>query len=143
MARHKTQKEKLLYLGLEKATKTIRERFNNMPFLRTHKLSLEQWLIIEIVANTPNINQKKIIEKLGKEPASISRLVSKLEQKNLLVKKIHPEDKKQTQLSLTPESTELFSSNRKQIDKEFREIFNSLYEREFYLMLDLLTRFTK
>lgn len=129
-----------MYLSLEQAAKKIREKFNAMPQLRNNGLSFEQWLIVELIGKNPGINQKKIIEILLKEPASVSRMVKKLIERNILIKKKDELDKKVMKLFLTKKGQIIFDDFKKNIDKEFKEIFSGIYERELYLMIDVLKR---
>ncbi len=140
MARQKIIKEKLLYLSLEKTTKRIREIFNNIPAIKSNSLSLEQWLIIELIGKNEGIHQKKIVAILSKEPASISRLVNKLISRNIIEKIRDDNDKKVLRLSLSDIGLKLYEDNKKAVDKTFKDIFSTIFERELYLVMDILNR---
>lgn len=140
MAKQKLIEEKQLYLGLESAAKRIRERISAIPSLRDNQLGLEQWLILEQVGKYPGIHQKRIIDKLNKEPASVSRMVKKLIQKELLYRQKNEENKKIAELFLTNKAEQLYIQAKKDVDSEFKEIFSSFYERELNLLIDILKR---
>jgi len=140
LTRTKTIKEKLLYLSLEKTTKKIRELFNNSEALKSNELSLEQWLIIELVGKNEGINQKKIIEILSKEPASVSRMVKKLTNRQLIERKADKMDKKIVHLYLSDKGQEIYTTFKKSVDNTFKNIFSSIFERELYLVIDILKR---
>lgn len=140
MAKDKTIKEKLLYFTLEKTTKTIRERFHKLPVLSDNKISLEQWLIIDIIGKKQGTYQKKIIDVLSKEPASISRMINKLTNQGIITKVRSDEDKKIYRLFLSEKGSRLYDENRKTVDREFKELFSTVFERELYLVMDILKR---
>ncbi len=140
MFKQKIIKEKLLYLSLEGTTKKIREHFNRLTIFKDYNISLEQWFILEAIGRQPGIHQKSIIKILRKEPASVSRMVNKLISRGFIERSRHMEDKKVQQLLLIEKGLELFKNHKNEIDKEFREIFNTIYERELYLVMDILKR---
>ena len=143
MAKQKTIKEKNLYLALEKSTKLIRERFNKLMIQNNYKLSFEQWLILDTVGMESGISQKKIALFLNKEPASISRMVNKLAQNQMIIKTIDESDRKAFQLYLSDKGHEDFKNLKKKIDKEFKEVFTNTYERELNLVISILKRLEK
>lgn len=140
MSKQKLIREKELYLVLEEASKRIRERVGGLSVLKKFGLSFEQWLIIEQAGKYPGISQKKIIDKLVKEAASVSRMVNKLLGKEYLYRQKNQNDKKIGQLFLTNKGETVYAECKKSVDKEFREIFSGFYERELNLIIDILKR---
>ena len=132
--------EKKLYLVLEGAAKGIRERVSRLSVLKKYHLNFEQWLILEQIGKYPGINQQKIILKLSKEPASVSRMVAKLTLKELIYRQRKEDDKKVNQLFLTNKGESIYHESKKLVDKEFRDIFSGFYERELNLLIDILGR---
>lgn len=140
LAKHKTIKEKTLYLQLERTTKAIREKFNSAGILKSQGLSFEQWLIIDTIGKNEGIHQKLIVQELAKEPASVSRLIQKLVDQKLVSKSKDDVDKKIQHLALTAFGKHFYEESKKSINKEFKELFSSVFEREIYLVIDILKR---
>lgn len=111
-----------------------------MPVLSDNKISLEQWLIIDIIGKKQGTYQKKIIDVLSKEPASISRMINKLTSQGIITKVRSDEDKKIYRLFLSEKGSRLYDENRKTVDREFKELFSPVFERELYLVMDILKR---
>jgi len=143
VAKQKTIKEKNLYLTLEKSAKLIRERFNKLMSQSIYELSFEQWLILDVIGMEEGISQKRIAMFLNKEPASISRMVNKLTQKQMINKTIDDSDKKAFQLFLSDKGHEVFQNLKKKIDKEFKDVFTNIYEREINLVISIFNRLEK
>ena len=140
MEKRKSIKEKKLYLSLGKSTKLLRERLNALLETADTNISFDQWLIVDLIGMQAGINQKTIVKVLYKEPASVSRMVNKLISKKLIVRSINPLDKKAYQLFLSNKGKTLFEKIKPEIDKEFKEIFTNIYERELNLVLNILDR---
>jgi len=138
--KRKSIKEKKLYLSLGKSTKLLRERLNALLETADSNISFDQWLIVDLIGMQAGINQKTIVKVLYKEPASVSRMVNKLISKKLIVRSINPLDKKAYQLFLSNNGKILFEKIKPEIDKEFKEIFTNIYERELNLVLNILDR---
>ena len=140
MEKRKSIKEKKLYLSLGKSTKLLRERLNTLLETADSNISFDQWLIVDLIGMQAGISQKTIVKVLYKEPASVSRMVNKLIGKKLIVRSINPLDKKAYQLFLSNKGKTLFEKIKPEIDKEFKEIFTNIYERELNLVLNILDR---
>ena len=140
MEKRKSLKEKKLYLSLGKSTKLLRERLNTLLETADTNISFDQWLIVDLIGMQAGINQKTIVKVLYKEPASVSRMVNKLIGKKLIVRSINPLDKKAYQLFLSNKGKTLFEKIKPEIDREFKEIFTNIYERELNLVLNILDR---
>ena len=140
MEKRKSIKEKKLYLSLGKSTKLLRERLNALLETADSNISFDQWLIVDLIGMQAGINQKTIVKVLYKEPASVSRMVNKLISKKLIVRSINPLDKKAYQLFLSNKGKTLFEKIKPEIDREFKEIFTNIYERELNLVLNILDR---
>ena len=67
-------------------------------------------------------------------------MVNKLISKKLIVRSINPLDKKAYQLFLSNKGKTLFEKIKPEIDREFKEIFTNIYERELNLVLNILDR---
>lgn len=132
--------EKKLYLSIEKSAKLIREKFSSILNESGLNISFEQWLILRAIAEEQGIIQKDIAKKLSKEPASISRMLKKLEQKQLVQLKKDKADKKSNRLYLAPDGYEFIQTGSRLMDKAFKSIFSNIYEKEMNILIDIFKR---
>lgn len=105
--------------------------------LKKYGLARSQYQVLYYIANSKNINQKLILEKMKIEPATLSGLVDTLENKNYIKKSQTKEDKRSYELELTPEGKNLVNKIKhpgkvverimfKSIDSNHKKIFKSL-----------------
>ncbi len=136
----KTNIYKSLFLSIEKSRKLIKERFNHI-FLRSDiNITFDQWLILVEISESRGTNQKSIAAYLCKEVASISRILDKLQNKNLIIRKPNPENQREINLFLTHEGLELIEKIEGFDSREIKTLFSSIYEQELNLIVDVLNR---
>ena len=140
MGKRKIQTEKQLYLALEKCTKKIREKFNTLLSNNNIDITFDQWLILKEVSEDQGVNQKDVASLLSKEVASVSRILKKLVEKNLVTKKSNKANMREYKLYLTPEGYELIEKGNLLSPKLFSELFSTVYEQELNLVTKVITR---
>ena len=86
------------------------------------------------------INQKTLATNLFKEVASISRLLNKLQQINLVIKKSNPKNLREFKLHLTAEGTQVLEKIEGFNSANVKSLFTGIYEQELNLAIDVLRR---
>lgn len=84
-------------------------------------ITVEQWVILKIVAENKNLSQKELANKSHRDPASITRTIDLLEKKELLRREAIPNNRRAYNINLT-EKGELFIKNNMKIIKKHREL---------------------
>ncbi len=77
--------------------------------LKNYGLARSQYQVLYFIANSKNINQKKIIEKMKIEAATLSGLVDTLESKRYIKRTQLKEDKRSHKLELTSQGKKLMT----------------------------------
>jgi MarR family transcriptional regulator, transcriptional regulator for hemolysin len=78
------------FYSLEKAIKTYRQYFQNQLKLYGFDITLDQWLVLNMIVDYPDSTQMEIGERVFKDKASITRIIGLLIQNNYLTKEAHP-----------------------------------------------------
>ena len=93
--------EDVLYYLIEKTNKVIR-RYSQERFVEAgFDITVDQWLVLKKINDTERITQIELADALFKDRASITRILSLLQDKKL-VSKTEGADKRANELSLTP-----------------------------------------
>ena len=93
--------EDVLYYLIEKTNKVIR-RYSQERFVEAgFNITVDQWLVLKKINDTERITQIELADALFKDRASITRILSLLQDKKL-VSKTEGADKRANELSLTP-----------------------------------------
>lgn len=132
--------ERSIFFLLEKTSKQIREKVGEYLALNKVQISTIQWLCVHSIHNNPGINQKKLAQILSKEEASISRIIKKLINQQIVYRKKNIVDNKTQNLYLSPEGVEIIKKHQENILKIYENSFTGIYDREMNIVHDILKR---
>lgn len=76
-------------------------------------ITVEQWVILKIISESPSISQKELAQKSYRDPASITRTLDLLEKKDLLRRESMPENRRMHMIVLTNEGKQFIKKNMK------------------------------
>ena len=99
------------------------------------KISIDQFMILDILNTDDNITQQAISEMLSKDKSLILRQVDDLKKKNLLVRFPDPLDGRKKNLMLTKKGIEVLNKLLEEEAKVFEVLLNDLSDEQ----LDLLS----
>lgn len=94
--------ENVLFYVLEKTIKSYRQFAQRNLKNVNEDITIDQWLILKTIYDSPNITQREIAEKVFKDHASITRMIDLLVKKEFLSRFFNPEDRRRQGLELTP-----------------------------------------
>jgi MarR family transcriptional regulator, transcriptional regulator for hemolysin len=94
------------FYNLEKAVKSYRQYFQSQLKKNGFDITLDQWLILRIVGEHPDISQNDIAEMAFKDKASITRIIELLVQNGYLTRAIHSTNRRMFELTLTEKGTD-------------------------------------
>lgn len=92
---------------LEKAYKQFKKY--KADYFKRHgiNMSSDQWTLLKGIHESEGTNQRALAKKYFKEPASVSRMLNKMEQKKWIRRKSLPNDRRTYELYLTKKGKEL------------------------------------
>ncbi len=99
-----------LYFQIELTARRIRQYGQNV--LKSHgvDITIEQWLVLNVVNENKAISQISIGEKLAKDKPTISRMVNHLEKKEFIVKASSDSDYRKVELSISKKGEKLINN---------------------------------
>jgi len=104
--RYKDLSEVYLF-HLEKAYKQFKKYKTDYFKKRGIDITSDQWILMRGIHESEGINQRALAKKCFKEPASVTRMLDKLEQKKWIKRKSLPDDRRTYELYLTKQGKEL------------------------------------
>ncbi|WP_298224210.1 MarR family transcriptional regulator [Flavobacterium sp.] len=101
--------ETINFYLLDKAIRTY--RVYSQKKLREHgfKITVDQWLVIKVLMENPDLSQQQIAEKAFKDNASITRIIELLVKSKYLDRKVNPKDRRTSILKVTPEGVDIIN----------------------------------
>jgi DNA-binding MarR family transcriptional regulator len=113
---------------------------NFQKSLEPFDITLEQWGILNTLWAKDGITLKELSEKVNKDHTNISRIVDKLEKKELLKRSSHPEDRRAFLLFVTVKGTELRKAIVPVAEREMKRELTGISVEEQALLKRLLNK---
>lgn len=108
--------------------------------LNDYDVSLEQWIILSRIYQNEGSNQKKLAEVSNKDRAVITRILNKLEDKELVERKNSYRDKREFLIYLTGKGRDLYKETSVIMSQNAQEIDSYLNKSELKQLEYLLNK---
>lgn len=105
-----------------------------------YDITYDQWSVLHTISKNQGITQKVIAEQTNKEPASISRILKLLENKEMVEKLNDKKNKRAKRIYLTPSGDEVQKKATKAFNSIAKDGFNGIYEQEINLFVRILDK---
>lgn len=103
-------------------------------------LNPAEYGILAAVIDWPGLDQRRLAERLGIDPASVGQMIDRLETAGLLERRVHPDDRRARLVSATRSGERVRQHLRPAALAAQERLLAPLTARERRLFLDLLTR---
>jgi MarR family transcriptional regulator for hemolysin len=132
--------DRVIFYSLDKSIKTYRQ-FAQKRFIEEGlDITIDQWLVLNAIAERPDISQLEIAEKVFKDAASITRIIDLLIKKKYLRRETHNSDRRRFTLGLTDEGKELIRNISKVVKQNRTKALKGITEKELVQMKQTLTQ---
>ena len=118
----------------------IHQMDDALPPLEKHGISPAQLGYLDFLHKIPGCKQSDLADVFGFKPASISTMISTLEDKGLLTRTIHPLDRRAWQLALTPKGQEISQEIIDFRTKRIERLLENLTQEEKESLTSLLDK---
>lgn len=94
--------EEVIFYTLEKSIKSYRQFAQRNLDSGGVDITIDQWLILKLLSEHPEMTQSEIAVKVFKDAASVTRIIELLVNKKYIRRATHPEDRRKFLLTLSP-----------------------------------------
>ena len=94
------------------------------------EITLEQFFLLDIINNHPEINQNELSQIVCKDKSAVVRQVDILEKKEIVNRKTCLLDRRRNKMMMTPKGDEIFKKGNEFKDEFFNQILEVLSEEE-------------
>ena len=134
------RKSQQVLLSAEEILKRFRELVNTAFHKNGCDITYDQWVVMDVLAQTQGITQITIAKETLKEPASISRILKLLEEKELVEKVADKKNKRAKRIYLTPKGIEIHKQATRLFNNLAKKGFEGVYEQEINLFVRILDK---
>lgn len=99
--------ESIIFYTLDKSIKTYRQFAQRRLYEAGIEITIDQWLVLNALAEKPDSSQGEIADKVFKDAASVTRIIDLLINKGHISRKPHPSDRRRFNLQVTDEGQAL------------------------------------
>ena len=121
---------------LLRAREAVMSRFR--PLLIAHDLSEQQWRVLRVLGEVESLEAREVAERACVLAPSLTRIVKALEERGLIARRIHPKDRRQILLSVTPRGVELLSVLTHEASTGYAEFAEKFGAERIDILLDML-----
>lgn len=127
-------------LSTEENLKLFREIVNGTFHRNGFDITYDQWMVMSSIKDRQGITQSVLATKSKKEPASISRILKLLQQKELIEKLSDKKNKRAKRIYLTPKGDEIHKLATQEFNKIAKKGFDGVYEQEINLYVRIIDK---
>lgn len=95
-----------------------------------HGVSVANWVVLRVLYDHEALALKEIVERVGVDQGSLSRMVDRLLARGLVERVENPDDRRAVQISLTREGRRLVPKLAREADENDRVFFAAMAGRE-------------
>jgi homoprotocatechuate degradation regulator HpaR len=125
-----------LPMQLLRAREAMMMRFR--PSLLAHGLSEQQWRVIRALVEEDALEIGELGRRCCLKPASLSRLLPRLEEEGLVARRGHATDQRRVIVSIMAKGRDLFATIAPESEEIYREIAKALEPQRVALLYQLL-----
>lgn len=92
---------------IEHTAKKMRQGFAKVLNTNNIDITVDQWIILDILSITDSISQLNIAEKSGKDSPTVTRILDILEKKKILYRNPDSRDRRRFLISLSPKGKKI------------------------------------
>ncbi len=108
--------------------------------LSPYQVTLEQFQILKSLDITTGYSQRVLGDAVSKTPANVTRILDRLEDKEVLIRKDHPEDRRTSLVFLTQKGQAIVEEAIGVFDSFSRQITSGISEHEQATVRDAFTK---
>lgn len=128
-----------IFYRIEKTIKDYRRLSQAAISEHLTGITVDQALALIEIRRNPTLNQKEIADLIFKDYASLTRMIELMVQKEYLKRKMNPEDRRRSQLQITPKGEQAIKDLMPIILKNRRTALQGLTENDI-AQLDALLK---
>lgn len=121
-------------------SKTLGKKLVQKLQLKNISVTAEEWYAISFLFHNNKQNQKSIVKTIGIEKVKVNRLINKLEEKDIVIRKSYEKDKRFNNIELTEKGSKCYKEILPIAESVIKEALNGFREYEIEQGLNFLRK---
>lgn len=128
----------IIFYNIDKAIRSYRNYAQRQLKANGFTITIDQWLIIKAVLENPGITQNEIGDLVFKDNASVTRIIDLMVKSAYVIRTIHSEDRRKTNLEVTESGIKIIKDVQKLVEGNRKTALQNVSKEELEIMNNAL-----
>lgn len=133
----------IIFYNIDKAIRSYRNYAQRQLKAHGYTITIDQWLIIKAILENPGITQNEISDLVFKDNASVTRMIDLMVKSEYIIRKVHPEDRRKTQLEVTDSGVKVIKEVQNIVEKNRKTALKGISNEELEVMYSALLKISE
>ncbi|MFS4470756.1 MarR family winged helix-turn-helix transcriptional regulator [Chryseobacterium sp. T20] len=133
----------IIFYNIDKAIRAYRNYAQRQLKVHGYTITIDQWLIIKAILENPGITQNEIGDLVFKDNASVTRIIDLMVKSEYIIRKVHPEDRRKTQLEVTDSGVKVIKEVQNIVEKNRKIALKGISNNELEVMYSALLKISE
>ncbi|PRB01845.1 MarR family transcriptional regulator [Chryseobacterium sp. MYb7] len=133
----------IIFYNIDKAIRAYRNYAQRQLKAHGYIITIDQWLIIKAILENPGITQNEIGDLVFKDNASVTRIIDLMVKSEYIIRKVHPEDRRKTQLEVTDSGIKVIKEVQNIVEKNRKIALKGISDEEMKIMYSALLKISE
>ncbi|AKK73516.1 MarR family winged helix-turn-helix transcriptional regulator [Chryseobacterium gallinarum] len=133
----------IIFYNIDKAIRAYRNYAQRQLKANGFTITIDQWLIIKAILENPGITQNEIGDLVFKDNASVTRIIDIMVKSEYIIRHVHPEDRRKTNLKVTESGKEIIEKVQNIVEKNRKTALEGISKKELEVMYSALLKISE
>lgn len=135
--------DSIIFYNIDKAIRAYRNYAQRQLKFHGFTITIDQWLIIKAILENPEITQNEIGNLVFKDNASVTRIIDLLVKSAYVIRTIHANDRRKTNLEVTESGLKIIKDVQKIVEDNRKIALNGISKEELQIMNNALLKISE
>lgn len=133
----------IIFYNIDKAIRSYRNYAQRQLKANGFTITIDQWLIIKAILENPGITQNEIGDLVFKDNASVTRIIDLMVKSEYVIRHIHAEDRRKTNLEVTESGIKIIKDVQKIVEGNRKKALDNVTKEELEIMNNALLKISE
>ncbi|KMQ60119.1 hypothetical protein ACM46_17925 [Chryseobacterium angstadtii] len=133
----------IIFYNIDKAIRSYRNFAQRQLKAHGFTITIDQWLIIKAILENPGITQNEIGDLVFKDNASVTRIIDLMVKSEYVIRKVHSEDRRKTNLEVTESGKKIIKDVQKIVEGNRKTALKNITKEELEIMNSALLKISE
>ena len=132
--------EDIIFYTIDKGIRSYRMYAQKRLRENGFTITIDQWLVLKVLTENPEMMQQEIAEKVFKDNASVTRIINLLVKAGYLIRKINKADRRKSNLEVTLKGNQIIEEIQSLVEENRANALKGINQKELETVQKVLTQ---